>query len=56
VLVFVLILHDGVKTVNLNWQICLPLVSLILTAMSFASIRTTEAKILASANNFRLRD
>lgn len=56
VLVFVLILHDEVKTVDLNWQICLPLVSLILTAMSFASIRTTEAKILARANNFRLRD
>lgn len=56
VLVFVLILRDGVADVQLNWQICLPLVSLILTTMSFSSIRTTEAKILARANNFRLRD
>jgi steroid 5-alpha reductase family enzyme len=42
--------------VTLNWQVCLPLVSLILMVMSFSSIRTTEAKMLARANNFRLRD
>lgn len=55
-LVFVLILHGDTRMVDLNWQVCLPLVSLILTAMSFYSIRTTEAKMLARANNFRLRD
>ena len=55
-LVFVLILRDDTRLVNLNWQVCLPLVSLILTAMSFYSIRMTEAKMLARANNFRLRD
>ena len=56
VLVFVLVLRNEAEDVLLNWQICLPLVSLILTAMSFSSIRTTEAKMLARANNFRLRD
>lgn len=55
-LVFVLILHGDTHMVDLNWQVCLPLVSLILTAMSFYSIRTTEAKMLTRANNFRLRD
>lgn len=55
-LVFVLILRGDTRMVDLNWQVCLPLVSLILTAMSFYSIRTTEAKMLARANNFRLRD
>lgn len=55
-LVFVLILRGDTRMVDLNWQVCLPLVSLILTAMSFYSIRTTEAKMLERANNFRLRD
>jgi hypothetical protein len=55
-LVFVLVLHTDTRMVNLDWQVCLPLVSLILTAMSFYSIRMTEAKMLARANNFRLRD
>jgi hypothetical protein len=55
-LAFVLILRGDTRMVELNWQMCLPLVSLILTAMSFSSIRNTEAKMLARANNFRLRD
>lgn len=55
-LVFVLVLRGDTRVVDLNWQVCLPLVSLILTVMSFSSIRTTEAKMLARANNFRLRD
>lgn len=55
-LVFILILRGDTRMVNLDWQVCLPLVALILTAMSFYSIRTTEAKMLARANNFRLRD
>jgi hypothetical protein len=55
-LVFVLILRGDTRIVDMDWQICLPLVSLIFTAMSFYSIRMTEAKMLARANNFRLRD
>ena len=55
-LVFVLILRGGTRLVDLNWQICLPLIALILSAMSFSSIRLTEAKLLARANSFRLRD
>lgn len=55
-LVFVLILRVDTRLVEMSWQVCLPLVSLILAAMSFYSIRMTEAKMLARANNFRLRD
>ena len=55
-LVFVLILRNEARLVDMSWQICLPLISLILTAMSFYSIRMTEAKMLERANNFRLRD
>ena len=55
-LAFVLILRGGTRMVDLNWQVCLPLVSLILMVMSLSSIRNTEAKMLARANNFRLRD
>lgn len=55
-LVFVLVLRGNTSLVDLDWQVCLPLVSLILTVMSFSSIRTIEAKMLARANNFRLRD
>lgn len=55
-LVYVLILRGDTTFVDLGWQVCLPLVALILTAMSFYSIRMTEAKMLARANNFRLRD
>ena len=52
----VFILRGGTASVALSWQMCLPLVALIFTTMSFASIRGTEAKMLARANNFRLRD
>lgn len=55
-LVFVLIMREDTRMVTLNWQVCLPLVSLILTVMSLHSIRLVEAKMLARANNFRLRD
>lgn len=55
-LILVLILQSDVKDVWLQWQVCLPLVSLILTFMSFGSIRQTEARKIASATNFRLRD
>lgn len=55
-LVFVLILRGDTRLVSMNWQMCLPLVSLILTVMSLHSIRMTEARMLARANNFRLRD
>ena len=55
-LAFVLILRGETILVDMDWQAGLPLVSLILSAMSFYSIRLTEAKLLARANNFRLRD
>lgn len=55
-LVFVLVLRVDTIMVGLHWQICLPLVSLIFTVMSLSSIRNTEARMLARANNFRLRD
>ena len=55
-LAFVLILRGETILVDMDWQAGLPLVSLILSAMSFYSIRMTEAKLLARANNFRLRD
>ena len=55
-LALVLILRGDTCMVDFDWQVCLPLVSLILTAMSFYSIRMTEAKLLARASNFRLRD
>ncbi len=55
-LVFVLVLRGDTMMVDLGWQVCLPLVSLILMVMSLSSIRNTEAKMLARANNFRLRD
>ena len=55
-LVFVLILRKDACLMDMSWQTCLPLISLIFTAMSFYSIRMTEAKMLARANNFRLRD
>ena len=55
-LVFVLILRGDTRLVDLNWQVCLPFVALIFFVMSFSSIRNTEARMLARANNFRLRD
>ena len=55
-LAFVLILRGETILVDMDWQAGLPLVSFILSAMSFYSIRMTEAKLLARANNFRLRD
>ena len=54
-LVLVLILRGDTILVDFSWQMCLPLVALILTVMSLSSIRTTEAKMLARANSFRLR-
>ena len=55
-LAFVLILRGDERSVAISWQLCLPLIALILAMMSFSSIRHTEAKMLARANNFRLRD
>lgn len=55
-LAFVLILRGETIMVDMDWQAGLPMVALILSAMSFYSIRMTEAKLLARANNFRLRD
>ncbi|MBR4778454.1 MAG: DUF4293 family protein [Bacteroidaceae bacterium] len=55
-LIFVLILRADVQTTIPRWTSILPLVSLLLTFMAFSAVRRTEAQIIASANNFRLRD
>ena len=55
-LIFVLILRADVQATFPRWTSILPLVSLILTFMAFNAVRRTEAQIIASANNFRLRD
>ena len=54
-LVFVLILRADAMVILPRWTSILPLVSLILTFMAFSAVRHTEARIIASANNFRLR-
>ena len=55
-LVFMLILRADVQVMFPRWTSILPLVSLILTFMAFNGVRRSEARIIASANNFRLRD
>ena len=55
-LVFVLILRADVMTMFPRRTTILPLVSMILNFMAFSAVRRTEARIIASANNFRLRD
>lgn len=54
-LVFLFIVIDS-NSFSLCIAQVLPLVVLILNVMSFFSTRRTEAKILASASGFRLRD
>lgn len=55
-LVITLIMKVDTSYVNVDWKVALPLIALILTVMSFYSIRMTEAKRIAAATNFRLRD
>jgi len=55
-LVFALILRQDVKVTFPSWTSILPFVALMLNVMAFNAVRRTEAKIIASANNFRLRD
>lgn len=54
-LIFSLLLIEGVS-LSLMVAAIFPLIALVLNVMSFLSTRRTEAKILASASGFRLRD
>lgn len=55
-LIFVLILRADLQAAFPRWTTILPLVSIILTFMALNGVRHTEARIIASANSFRLRD
>lgn len=55
-LLLILILKDGTTTLLPHWSIVLPLVSLIFNYMAYTAIAHTEARIIASASGFRLRD
>ena len=54
-LVYLLILTDGAAVVML-WPMFMPLLALAVGAMTFALVRRQEAKIIAKALGFRLRD
>ncbi len=53
-LLFVLLLSPDI--LSLHTAVMLPLTALILDMMAFFAARRTEAKILAKASGFRLRD
>lgn len=54
-LVFGLLLCEGAAT-SVQLALFLPFIALILNVMCFLAVRRTEAKILARASGFRLRD
>lgn len=54
-LIVSLLMIEGVG-MTMQWATLFPFIALILYVMSFLSTRRTEAKILASASGFRLRD
>lgn len=54
-LVYLLILTDG-AAVEMFWAMFMPVLALSLNACAFLLIRRHEAKIVASALGFRLRD
>lgn len=54
-LAYLLILTDGAAVVML-WAMFMPLVALAVNAMAFSLVRRQEAKIIAKALGFRLRD
>ncbi|MBQ8542639.1 MAG: DUF4293 family protein [Bacteroidaceae bacterium] len=58
-LVYVLLVinsDDAVTTVSLEAAVMFPFTAIVLNVLSFLSARSTEAKILAKASGFRLRD
>ena len=55
-LLFTLIMKSGSTSVQPAWTMVLPLVSIILAYMAFMAICHEEARIIAKANGFRLRD
>lgn len=54
-LVYLLILNDG-AAVQMLWPMFLPLIALAFNAIAFVLVRRQEAKIIAKALGFRLRD
>ena len=54
-LVYLLILTDG-AAVAMSWPMFMPLLALAMGAIAFALVRRQEAKIIAKALGFRLRD
>lgn len=54
-LVYLLILSGGVA-VEMLWPMYLPLMALAVNAITFVLVRRHEAKIIAKAMGFRLRD
>lgn len=54
-LIYLLILDDG-AAVGMLWAMFLPLIALAFNALAFVSARRQEAKIIAKALGFRLRD
>ena len=54
-LIYLLILTDG-AAVEMLWPMFLPLIALALDAVAFVLVRRQEAKIIARALGFRLRD
>jgi len=47
---------EAVTTISLEAEIMFPFTAIVLGVLSFLSARRTEAKILAKATGFRLRD
>lgn len=54
-LIYLLILTDGAAVLML-WPMYMPLVALAVNAITFVLVRRQEAKIIAKALGFRLRD
>lgn len=55
-LVIALVLGGDNASVSIDIAMLLPFIAIVLDVMCFMSIRRTEAKILAKASGFRLRD
>ena len=54
-LIYLLILNDGAAVVML-WAMFMPLIAMAFNALAFVFVRRHEAKIIAKALGFRLRD
>ncbi len=54
-LVFSFVLNEGAE-LYLQFAVLLPFIAMVLDMLAFLAMRRTEAKILARASGFRLRD